>query len=480
MTHASGTPATHGPSISRELSLPMLIAMVVGSMVGAGVFSLPSTFAEATGVYGAIIAWTIAGGGMLLMALVFQKLTLARPDLDAGIFAYARAGFGPYVGFFSAFGYWASACIANVTFWALITSTLGVLFPALGEGSTVAALVMGSIGVWLFHAVIVRGIGTAAIVNTITTVAKLVPLAIFLIVLAVAGFSWETFTGNLWGTEIHSAASLGEQVRATMLVTVFVFLGVEGANVFSRHAKRREDVGRATVVGFLSVLALFVAVTMLSYGIMPREDLANLREPSAAAVIEAVVGPWGGWLISIGLLISVMGAYLAWTLLAAEVLFSASAGDDAPRALSFINRRGVPTHALLATSVLTQVFLVVGFFSDDIFEFSLELTSAIAVIPYLLTAAFALKLALGGTRRAGALALALGAFLYTCFLVYAMGLQYVLIALLVYSPATLMYVHARRERGLRIFSVPEAVLCALVTLGAAVGLWALLTGRIGF
>ncbi|GMA37372.1 hypothetical protein GCM10025876_35760 [Demequina litorisediminis] len=160
---------------TRRLGLPMLIAMVIGSMVGAGVFSLPSTFAEATGVYGALIAWTLAGGGMLLMAIVFQRLSRERPDLDAGIFAYAKAGFGPYVGFFSAFGYWAGACIANVTYWVLICSTLGAVIPALGEGDTLAAVVVGSAGIWVFHAVIARGIDTAAIINTITTIAKLIP-----------------------------------------------------------------------------------------------------------------------------------------------------------------------------------------------------------------------------------------------------------------------------------------------------------------
>lgn len=465
---------------TRRLGLPMLIAMVIGSMVGAGVFSLPSTFAEATGVYGALIAWTLAGGGMLLMAIVFQRLSRERPDLDAGIFAYAKAGFGPYVGFFSAFGYWAGACIANVTYWVLICSTLGAVIPALGEGDTLAAVVVGSAGIWVFHAVIARGIDTAAVINTITTIAKLIPLALFIIVVAFAGFSWETFADNLWGSPTHTAGDLAEQVRATMLVTVFVFLGVEGANVFSRYARRREDVGRATVTGFLTVLALFVVITMLSYGVLPRDELASLRQPSAAGVIEAAVGSWGAWMVGIGLLISVLGAYLAWTLLGAEVLFAAASGDDAPRALATLSPRGVPLRALTATSLLSQVFLVIAHFSRSAFDFSLELTSAVTILPYLLTAAFALKIALGGTRRSGVLALTGCAFAYTCYLVYAMGLQYVLIALVVYAPSTLMYWRARRERGLRLFTSAEAVLCAAVTIGAVIGIAALASGRISF
>src|SRR5262249_11662989 len=105
---------TTGTSGAEKLPLMTLAAMVVGSMVGAGVFSLPRNFAQATGVYGALIAWAIAGFGMLMLALVFQNLAVRKPDLDAGVYAYAKAGFGHYLGFFSAFGYWASACVGNV------------------------------------------------------------------------------------------------------------------------------------------------------------------------------------------------------------------------------------------------------------------------------------------------------------------------------------------------------------------------------
>src|ERR1700742_4030239 len=98
------------PTVS-TMSVPTLTAMVVGSMIGAGVFSLPARFGTATGVIGAIVAWTIAGLGMLMLAFVFQNLAIRKPELDAGLFAYAKAGFGDYVGFNSAFGFWASACV---------------------------------------------------------------------------------------------------------------------------------------------------------------------------------------------------------------------------------------------------------------------------------------------------------------------------------------------------------------------------------
>ena len=126
---------------SQKVSLPTLTAMVVGSMIGSGVFLLPRRFGTETGVLGAIIAWTIAGTGMLMLALVFQRLATRKPDLDAGIFAYAKAGFGDYVGFNSAIGYWASACAGNTSYWVLITATMSAVVPAFGAGDTVAAVI---------------------------------------------------------------------------------------------------------------------------------------------------------------------------------------------------------------------------------------------------------------------------------------------------------------------------------------------------
>ena len=160
--------------------------MVVGGMVGAGIFSLPRTFAGATGPVGAIIAWLIAGTGMYMLARVFQSLAERKPDLDAGVFAYAKAGFGDYPGFLSAFGYWIGSCIGNVSYWVLIKSTLGAFFPVFGDGNTVVAIVVASIGIWLFHFMILRGIQQAAVINSIVTVAKIVPILVFIVILIFA------------------------------------------------------------------------------------------------------------------------------------------------------------------------------------------------------------------------------------------------------------------------------------------------------
>ncbi|KPI09236.1 basic amino acid/polyamine antiporter [Streptomyces mirabilis] len=463
---------THAPPAAK-LTLPTLTTMVVGSMVGAGVFSLPRLFAQETGVAGALIAWAVAGTGMLMLAFVFQRLAVRRPDLDAGVYAYAKAGFGEYLGFFSAFGYWASACVGNVTYWVLIMSTIGAVAPALGDGDTLLAVVLSSVGLWCFFFLIRRGVKEAAAINRIVTVAKVVPILVF-VVLALFYLKPRVFAENFAGADY--AGSLFNQVKGTMLATVFVFLGVEGASVYSRHARRREDVGRATVLGFLSVFAVFASVTIVSYGLLPMSEIAELRQPSMAGVLESAVGTWGKVFVSVGLIVSVLGAYLAWTLMAAEVLFVAAEDEDMPRFLGRSTAADVPVPALLMTTLLTQVVLVVTLFSDDAFSFALDLTSALTLIPFLLAAAFALKTARGSPG--GDLAVAALATLYTAFLLYAAGPKYLLVSFIVYAPATVLFVMARREQGRRLFSPRELVILLVSIAGAVLGIVALALGWI--
>jgi arginine:ornithine antiporter/lysine permease len=467
---------------AQKLTFFTITAMVVGGMVGAGVFSLPARFAQQTGVAGALIAWMIAGSGMLMLAFVFQTLAIRKPDLDAGVYAYAKAGFGEYVGFFSAFGYWASACVGNVTYWILIMSTVGAFVPALGNGDTVTAFALSTVGIWLFYSLIRRGIKDAAVLNRIVTVAKVIPILVF-VVLALFALDPQVFVDN-WsgGTDV---GSLFDQIRGTMLVTVFVFLGVEGASVYSRHAKRREDVGRATVLGFLAVFSIFASVTIVSYGIMPYREIADLRQPSMGGVLAAAVGDWGAVFVGLGLIISVLGAYLAWTLMAAEVLFVAAKDDDMPRFLNKVSDVDVPGPALLMTTILIQVMLVVTMFSADAFNFALDLTSALSLIPFLFAAGYALRLVLTretyteNPRGYGReMAVAISATLYTAFLLFAAGPKFILLSFVIYAPATILFVMARREQGRRLFSPIELVILAISIIGAVAGIVALATGAV--
>jgi len=468
----------------QKFSRLTLTAMVVGSMVGAGIFSLPARFGTATGPFGAIVAWLIAGGGMLMLAFVFQSLAVRKPELDAGIYAYPKAGFGNYLGFAAAFGFWAGTCLGNTTYFILIGSTVGKLLPAFGEGNTLTSVLVSSVILWAVHFMVLRGIKEAAFINTVVTVAKIIPIVLFILVAAFA-FKYDLFAASFWGGGSYDASQVFDQVRGTMLVTVFVFIGIEGASVYSRFAKKREDVGWATVMGFIGVLGLLVLVTLLPYGIMERAELAGLRQPSMAGVLGAVVGPWGVWFVSIGLIVSVLGAYLAWSLLAAEVLFSAAKSELVPRALARENQNQVPVAALWLTNILVQVFLILTLFAQEAFNLALDMTSAKTLIPYVLVAGYALKLALtretygpDSKERNKDLIWAGIATLYTIFMLVAGGLKFVLLSFIIFAPGTLLFIFARREQGRTIFTSAEMALFVVVLLGAAYGVYALATGTI--
>jgi len=474
-------------SVSSEgqtLPLNALIALVVGSMVGAGIFTLPSAFGRATGVIGGLIAWAIAGTGMLMLAFVFQTLAERKPHMDSGIFAYARAGFGNYLGFLAALSFWIGTCVGNVSYFVLIQSTLGGFFPIFGDGNTVPSVIVASIILWAFHFMILRGVKQAAGLNTIVTIAKIVPIVIFILIL-LFNFTPEVFTNNLFAGEGYEAQSLFAQVRQTMLVTVFVFIGIEGASVYSRYAERRSDVGLATVLGFVGVLCILVMVTVLPYGILPRAEIAELRNPSMAGALEFVVGRWGNIFISIGLLISVLGAYLAWSLFAAEVPFMAAREQLMPNFLNHENAHKVPSVSLWLTNIIVQCFLIVTLFAERAFDVALELTSSLSLIPYLLVAAFGLKLAMTGEtyernsrNRTREFLIGAIATIYALFMLIAGGTKYILLSGLILAPGTILFFLARREQNLRVFHFWEWFLFTLTVIAAVSAVYGLSAGII--
>ena len=189
--------------------------------------------------------------------------------------------------------------------------------------------------------------------------------------------------------------------------------------------------------------------------------------------------------VSVGLIVSVLGAYLAWTLMAAEVLFVAAADDDMPRFLRRKNAADVPTAALLMTTILIQVMLVVTVFSADAFNFALDLTSALTLIPFLLAAGFALKLVLSRETYAERpegwnrdLIVATIAIVYTAFLLFAAGPKFILVSFIIYAPASILFVMSRREQGRQLFSPRELVILAISVLGAVLGIIAIAAGWI--
>ena len=467
---------------SGKLKLGALVALVVGSMIGGGIFSLPQNMAASAGVGAVLIGWGITAVGMLTLAFVFQTLANRKPDLDGGVYAYAKAGFGDYMGFSSAWGYWISAWLGNVGYFVLLFSTLGYFIPIFGEGNTPAAIIGASVLLWAVHFLVLRGIKEAAFINLVTTVAKVVPLVLFALICLFA-FRLDIFTADIWALGTPELGSVMNQVRNMMLVTVWVFIGIEGASIFSSRAEKRSDVGKATVIGFVTVLLFLVLVNVLSLGIMTQPELAKLQNPSMAAVLEHVVGHWGAVLISVGLIISLLGALLSWVLLCAEIMFAAAKDHTMPEFLRRENANQVPANALWLTNAMVQIFLVITLFSNSTYLSLIYLATSMILVPYLWSAAYAFLLALRSETYEQALAerkkdLIIGgiALLYAIWLLYAGGVKYLLLSALLYAPGAILFAKAKREVGQPIFTNVEKLIFAAVVIGALVAAYGLYDG----
>jgi len=319
------------------------------------------------------------------------------------------------------------------------------------------------------------------------TVAKVVPILVFIAIAAV-GFKAGLFSADFWGTATQiDGASLGDtmtQVKNMMLVTVWVFIGIEGAAVYSQRAAERRDVGRATVLGFVGVLALLLMVNLLSYGLMAQADLAGVPDPSMAGVLESQVGSWGAAFISVGLVISLLGALIAWVLLCVEILRLPAHEHVMPKALARENGHGAPANALWLTNICVQALLLWTLANASTYTNLVYLATSLILLPYLWSAAYQVLLAVRGETyedghgRAKDLVIGVVALGYAVWLVYAGGWQYLLVAALFYLAGTALYLWARRESRLPAFTTPEWVVVTVVALTSVLAVVMMATGNL--
>ena len=477
----------------RTVSVWTLVSLIIGSTIGSGIFALPQNIGSVASPGAMLIGWAIAGVGMLSVAFVFQILAVRKPHLDSGVYSYVRAGLGDFIGFTSGMGYWLGSVMAQVGYATLFFNTLGYYFPAFSNPWVLAVSV--SALSWLIFFGLTRGLRQAAVMNAVTTVAKLVPIVAFIVLVAFLGFSWDRFTLDFWGSNLP----FGEQLKGIMLYTVWVFIGIEGASVYSKQARVRSDVGKATIIGFLSVLALLVAVSTLSYGVLSQEELAALPENSMGAVLEAVVGPWGGVLISVGLCLSVLGAYVSWQMLCAEPIVLMAHDGLLPHSMGHHNDNGSPVRAQLLSTLVIQFFVVVFFISSASYNAMVQLATIMYLLPYIFSSIYLVLLAVrgkglthphAGTRFDNSgpavpardnrthLVVGLIASVYSLWLIYAADPVYVLLGALAVVPGLVPYIWTRRKQGDRLFNAFEWVVVAVVLVAAAVAIYGLANGSL--
>lgn len=272
-----------------------------------------------------------------------------------------------------------------------------------------------------------------------------------------------------------------------MLVTLWAFIGIEGAVVLSDRARRPDDVGRATLMGFLGCLAIYILLSVLPYGFMTQAELAAVPTPSTAGILERVVGPWGSWLMNVGLIIAVLASWLAWTLITAEMPLAAAKNGTFPHQFSRENAAGAPSVSLWITSLLMQLALFMVYFSSDAWGMMLSITGVMVLPAYLISTLFLWKICEQGhyprqapAGRAVALTCAVLGTLYGLWLIYAAGLHYLLMSMVLIVLGVPVYIWSRRQHPVQgpLFSTCEKIILALLTLAALAAVYLFARGII--
>lgn len=456
------------PINHRDLSFIALFSLIFGSMMGSGIFDVPQNVASGAGVIAIIIGWVITTVGVFALSWSFAHITNKRPDIQSGIYGYARYGFGNYVGFNSAWGYGLNCLIANASYLIYICATLGnfAMFKFFGKGTNFSSIVLESVLIWGVYLIIRRGIHEAAIINVIITIAKILILIALIIVFAIA-FNWAKFKANL---EFEpKLGSVFDQVKSTMLVTVWNFTGIEAACIFALRAKRQKDIIRATMLGAFAVCLLCSLVSILPFGIMTGSEIRNLATPSSAGVLVKIYGLLSGEMVRVAVLVSVLGALLAWTMLTANMFFLAATDETMPKIFTKVNSKDVPINALLISSLGAQGFIFLAYFTDEVYLGMIQLATSLILLPYLLSTMFALKLVIV-EKKIDYLSFLKGilAVLYGIWLVYSGGMKYLALSSVLYLVGAIFYFMARREYKRKLFENKWEFLLFLVFLGITV------------
>ena len=480
-----------GRSLDRSLSFTKLTAMIIGSTIGGGIFTTAGDMAALGAHTGSVlIGWGICGVGMFCLMMCFFGLNKVRPDLTNGIYSYAKEGFGEFVGFNSAWGYWLSALLCNVSYTTLLFGALGHFFPIFENGNNLLSIICASVIIWLLNLLILRGVQEAAALNVVTTIAKLIPILVFAVaIIFLRAFDPQIFMDNFWGEKTADAPAIADQIKATTSATVWSFIGVEGAVVLSARAKRSSDVGKASLTGFLGIFAIYVLVAILSMGVLTTEELAALKNPQMAGILAAVIGPAGAAIVNVGVILSLAGALLGWTILAADCPYSAAKQGVFMNAFAASNKNGSPSFSLYLTNGLVQLFLIVIYFSASTYQVFYTFSTTMIMIPYFLSALYYLKVTLRGEgfSRAGdkggslpaARFFALAGTLYGVWMLYSSGLTLTFIASILYTPGIIVYARGKREKGEKVFArTYEAVIAAALVLLALIAVVMIASGRI--
>lgn len=441
----------------KGIGLIGLIGMVISSCIGSGVFAITGQLAGVASPGAVLIAWLIVGVGFLALAFSLNNLTEKRSDLH-GIFSYADAGWGPLAGFISGWGYWLSAWLGNVAFATMMMSTIGYFYPAFLPGNTIPCIIIASIVMWALTYLVIRGVESAAFLNAIVMVCKVAAIAVALI-FGIFLFNAGIFTADFWGNVYDNAVAAGQygpdaaplggvgtQIFNCMIIMMWCFVGIEGASVVSSRAARKTDVGKATLIGFICLMLIYVGASVLPYGYMSSTEVAALDYPALVYVFSSMAPGWGGPFISIAIIISILGSWLSFTILPAETTSEMADYKLLPASWGKLNSHNAPSMSLLIVGACTQAFLIVLLFSADAYDFAFSMCTVAIVITWAFAAAYQAK---WGVQNKNMVQAAIG-FVAVVFQVIGVlfnGWSFLLLTCVGYIPGFFIYVKARKDYG---------------------------------
>ena len=428
-----------------------LIALIVSSCIGTGIFGITSDVSAAAAPGPALLAWIFAGLGFLMLVLCLNNLSEKRPDLEAGIFSYAGAGFGPMGEFISGWSYWLSAWLGNIAFATMLMASLGTFFPVFKGGQNVPSIIVAIIFCWLLTILVNNGVETASFVNMIGTICKVLPLIIFIIIMIVS-FKGGMFTADFWGRVANNASKgtttgpVWSQMKGTLMTLIWVFIGVEGASVMGHRAKSRSDAQQATLISYGLLVLAYVLISVLPYGVLTRAQLAGMGQPAIGHVLQMTVGNWGSILINVGLIISTIVSWLSWTMLPAETTMLVAEDKAMPKLWGNTNAKNAPTASLMITGVLQTIFLFSLLFTQKAYEFAYSLCAAAILFSYLFVGLYQMKYSKEkGEWGQFTIGLLSAAFMLACM--FLAGWQEVLLVSISFIPGFYIYYLACKENN---------------------------------
>jgi basic amino acid/polyamine antiporter, APA family len=412
-------PKRHG------LGIWLATALVVGNMIGSGIFLLPSALASFGGI--SILGWLFTAAGAMLLALVFARLGRAYPK-TGGPYTYSRRAFGDLVGFLTAWGYWIAAWVGNAAIAVAFVGYLGYFsaFDRLNGNRVLAAGV--AIGaVWLLTFVNVLGVRQGGVMQGVTTALKFVPL----LALALAGLFF-IHRSNFGGFNPSGDSAYGA-ITAVAALTLWSFIGVESVTVPAEHVDNpARTIPRATIIGTAVTALVYILGTVAVTGILPAATLADSGAPFADAAASAF-GGWAGPVIATAAIVSAFGCLNGWILLQAQIPMAAARDNLFPKVFAKTNRGGAPVAGLVVSSVLITGLTLLNYNASlvDQFTFVILLATLTTLIPYVFSAAAQLMLLISdrsrfqGKRLAGHATIAGLALAYAIWTVSGAGYEIV-------------------------------------------------------